>query len=200
MLKKLFLAISLVLPPLCATAADDAASAGANSNLLWKDVAEAAVVAVGQYSLSDSDKNSLNAGEQGYLEINLKLGEILKGTAPDGAILRYYNQDTSYLPKRSELMSLNGTLLMFFLKQPHISAPERLYLQNFSPLQSATADAIGVTKAEILRQKIFLDNWKNDTSVQGYKQVQKILKKIKTPESQAAAFVELENLGVNLLQ
>lgn len=133
-----------------------------------------------------------------YLDIPIRLDEVLKGGDVGDAIIRFYPKDAPYKPSNEAVLGLAGRPAILFLTRVD-EGPVGLYFAGHSPeaLKLATNQAISKVRAEAARQAQINSLWRADATLPHFEEVRALIAQLGrvSGDDQQRVFERLEALG-----
>lgn len=133
-----------------------------------------------------------------YLDIPVKIDDVLKGGATGAGTFRFYPKDRPNAPSNAAVIGLEGAPAILFLTRAD-DGPVGFYFAGDSTraLQPATEEAIGAAREEVERQSQIIQSWRKDATLPYFAKVQSLIAKLGRVrgDEQQWVFAQLEKLG-----
>lgn len=133
-----------------------------------------------------------------YLEIPIRVDDVVKGGDVGSATVRFYPKDAPYKPSNDSVLGLGGAPAILFLTRVD-EGPVGLYFAGYTPeaLKPATEQTIGAARAEAARQKGIIRAWRRDTALPQFSEVRALIARLAqvSGAEQQRVFDRLEALG-----
>lgn len=133
-----------------------------------------------------------------YLEIPIRVDDVVKGGSISNTTVRFYPQDAAYKPSNGAVLGLAGEPAMLFLTRVD-DGPVGLYFAGYTPdaLKQATDLTVAAVRAEASRQARIVASWQADTTLPHYAEVRALIAQLGqvSGNQQQRVFDRLEALG-----
>lgn len=133
-----------------------------------------------------------------YVDILIKVEDVVKGGSVSTATVRFYPQDAAYKPSNQAVLDLAGEPAMLFLTRVD-DGPVGLYFAGYTPdaLKRATDQTVAAVRAEVYRQSQIAASWHRDATLPHFAEVRALIARLNRVggDQQQRVFDRLGALG-----